>query len=363
MLIVGDVSSNLRSHSVAYFLRTLLTHHDRSRFELFAYNNTMQHDNDTELLKEEFDEWRDIQRVSDLKVAQRIADDRIDILVDLIAHTAGGRLGVFALQPAAIQVTWLAYPNTTGLNEIQYRIIDSIADPEGMTERYYTEKLCRLPSGFLCYEFPSKIDYSRDLPCQRKGYFTFGSFNNLSKIREDNIEAWALILQGVPLARIMIKAHQLVDEGVRNYYLKLFESHGIDKERVDLRAAVKGKDRHLKMYDEVDLALDSFPYNGTTTTCEALWMGVPTVTFRGEVHAARVSASILHFAGMNEFVAEDLEGYVQKAIAIGNSPDQLVELRSNLRERVEASALGDAAGFTRQMEGAFESMFLEGRGI
>jgi len=350
---IGYVSSNLNSHSVAYFLKPLLSNHDCSKVEVYIYDNTNHCDEMTEAFKGLGHHWRPIRGLSDDRVVQVIVQDKIQVLIDVISHTGGSRLGVFAQAPAPIQVTWLAYPNTTGVKEIQYRFTDEIADPQGLTESYYTEELVRLPKGFLCYEFPSDLPCRREPPYTENGYVTFGSFNNLNKITASTISAWSEILKGVPGSKILVKSRQLVDPAVRDNYSKLFAECGIGTERIEFRGAVSGKDSHLKMYDEIDLALDSFPYNGTTTTCEALWMGVPTITYTGQVHASRVSASIMHHAGLNQFVADSLEQYIELAVKLGNQPLSFSDLRPVLRARLNKSALADGAGFADQVESAY----------
>lgn len=353
---VGYVSSNLRSHSVAYFLKPLLANHDRSKIELFIYSNTDHSDEMTEQFKRYCDHWHDIQLLSDDDVSALITKDGIHILVDVISHTGGCRFGVFAQAPAPIQVTWLAYPNTSGVKEIQYRFTDTIADPEGLTDKYYTEELIRLPHGFLCYDFSSDTPYRKKPPFNDNGYITFGSFNNLNKVAGSNVAAWATILKGVPNSRILIKSRQLVDPVVRENYKKMFLSEGLEIDRVEFRDAVKGREKHLSMYDDIDIALDTFPYNGTTTTCEALWMGVPTVTYSGEVHASRVGASIMHYAGVKQFVANSAEQYIDLAVKLGNQPEVLNTLRPELRDQLSKSTLADGACFAKQIENTYQSL-------
>ena len=349
---IGYVSPDFNAHSVSYFFEPLLDHYDRTKFEVYCYYASSRIDDTTIRFKEKADHWRSLVKLKDKQAADLIFQDQIDILVDMTGHTGVNRLGIFTYQAAPIQMTWLGYPNTTGLKAMQYRISDEIADPADDIA-YCSEQVLRLPSGFLSYKGNSNVVPSPISPCQNNGYFTFGSFNNLRKVNDEVIAAWSAILESVPNSRMLIKSKQFAFVEVKQRFLKLFKEQGISANRLILRDRIEGQEAHLKLYDEVDLALDTFPYNGTTTTCEALWMGVPTLTYTGKLHAARVSASILKHANLDEFIATDLNDYVKKAQLFAEDPEVLTTLRPVIRDNLLKSELCNEKGFTKNMEHAF----------
>ncbi|MCF8120640.1 MAG: tetratricopeptide repeat protein [Deltaproteobacteria bacterium] len=356
-LRIGYVSADFREHSVSYFFRPLLSAHDRRRFEIFCYASIWRPDKITEALRRTSDHWRDIRLMDAGQAARAIRDDAIDILIDLGGHTAENRLDVFALQPAPVQITWLGYPGTTGLPSMAFRITDGVTDPVGVTEEHYTERLLRLPKVFLCYGPATGAPDVGPLPAQTHGAITFGSFNNLSKINAAVIGAWAGILQRVPESRLLLKARPLADEAIRRRYLTLFQERGIEADRVRMLPRTTTTAEHLACYHEVDIALDTFPYNGTTTTCEALWMGVPVVTCWGARHSARVGAAILGQVGLGHLAAEDQAGYVEAAVGLAGNLAELVSLRAGLRQRMQESPLCDAPRFARHFEAALEKIW------
>ncbi|HHQ14987.1 MAG TPA: tetratricopeptide repeat protein, partial [Chromatiales bacterium] len=276
-LRVGYLSPDFRAHSVAHFTRKLFAAHHRDAVEVFCYSNVLQEDPVTEEFRAGADHWIRVRRLSDEKLADRIRQDRIDILVDLAGHTADNRLLTFARRAAPVQVNWLGYPNTTGLGAMDYRITDAVADPPGETDRLHSETLLRLPTGFLCYQPGEPWPDVAAPPSARNGYISFGSFNALPKMTPAVIELWARLLQTVPDSRLVLKSAALADDTTRRRYLDAFSEHGISAQRLELLGLVPGRLAHLELYSKVDIALDTFPYNGTTTTCEALWMGVPVI--------------------------------------------------------------------------------------
>lgn len=356
-LRIGYLSPNFHRHSVAYFLEPLLEAHDRGAFQIHAYANVSNADEVTTRLKARCDAWTEVFELDDEAVARRIAADRIDILVDLAGHTAGGRLGVFARKPAPVQATWLGYPDTTGLDAVDWRFTDAIADPPGDADRYCSERLLRLEQGFLCYRAPELAPAVSPAPSAGSGRITFGSFNNLAKITPELVTLWARLLARVPGSRMLVKAHGLASEGVQRAMRERFAAAGVPEDRVTLLEAERALRHHLERYAEMDIALDSFPYHGTTTTFEALWMGVPVVTIEGRAHVSRVGVSILRRLGLDELVARDAEDYIDKAAALAADPARLVQLRAGLRDRLRASPLMDAAVFARSIEGAYRAMW------
>lgn len=356
-LRIGYVSPDLRTHSIAFFIEPLLATHDHDNYEIFCYANSTHPDAVTKRLQALADHWRDIARLSDEEAARIIRADGIDILVDLAGHTAGNRLLIFARKPAPIQVAYLGYPNTRGLTEIDYWLSDTYADPAGTTEHYFVEEVVRLPRGFNCYRPPPDSPEVGPLPALRAGNITFGSFNNVTKISKPIIACWAKILMGVPGARLLLKARALSDEQTRDRLRQAFAAHGIAPQHIDMIGRVGSSAEHLALYNRVDIGLDTFPYNGHTTTCEALWMGVPVVTLAGQTHAGRVGVSLLSHLGLPELVAESPEAYAAIAVALANDLEHLRTLRQGLRTQLQRSPLMDAVSFTRTLEAAYREMW------
>jgi protein O-GlcNAc transferase len=356
-LRIGYVSSDLRTHSIAWFIEPVLANHDRERFQVYAYHGHEVEDEVSRRLRAYVTEWRTLVGLSDEEVARGIREDGIDILVDLNGHTAMNRLLVFARKPAPVQVTWLGYPNTSGLAAMDYRLTDRFADPEGMTERYHTETLWRLPESFSCYRPPDAAPEVGALPCVESGAVTFGSFNNRAKIGPEVVALWASVLHGVPGSRLMLKGKGYDDESVQAALREAFRDHGIGSERLQLHGGHDTHAEHLRRYHEIDIALDPFPYNGTTTTCDALWMGVPVVTLEGHAHVSRVGVSLLNHLGLSEWIANSAQGYVEIAARWAADAPRLAALRRQLRARMTGSPLTDARTFTRHLESSYRSMW------
>lgn len=354
---IGYVSSDLRQHSVAYFIEPVLEHHDRRRFQIFCYYNSFQEDAVTGRLKSLSDHWRCISGMSDDLAAKQIRDDQIDILIDLNGHAGQNRLPIFARKPAPVQVTWLGYPNTTGLSTIDYRITDGFADPVGMTEHIHSERLVRLPECFSCYKPFRDAPPVSGLPALVKGHVRFGSFNNLAKVTPDVIAVWARILQAIPSAHLCLKSPGLDEDLLQRLLRESFAKWGIAPERLEFLGRESSQQNHLGRYSGIDIGLDPFPYNGTTTTCDALWMGVPVVALAGKAHAGRVGASLLSNLGLTELIADTPEGYIATALRLAAEPEKLNALRSQLRTRMAASPLTDAHRFTKHLEVALLDMW------
>lgn len=348
-LRVGYLSPDFREHSVASFIEPVLKRHDRDQFEVYCYSNLPTPDETTQRLKAAADGWRDIVTLTDAEAARLIRDDRIDILVDLSGHTANDRLAVFAAKPAPVQMTWMGYPNTTGLRAIDYRITDSIADPAG-EEAHYSEELLRLDGCFLCYQPMTDAPEVAPPPALANGHVTFGSFNNFSKINPGVLQLWAETLKQTPGSRLLLKCPALTDATLREHVSAALQALGIAAERVDLLGHTPTRQAHLALYAKVDIALDTFPYNGTTTTCEALWMGVPVLSLAGERHAGRVGASLLNAAGLTDWLAATPESFISIARSKATDVTGLARLRASLRGQLAASFLCDAAGFVRRLE-------------
>ncbi|MFY9316039.1 MAG: tetratricopeptide repeat protein [Burkholderiales bacterium] len=354
-LNVGYVSPNLHRHSVAAFLEPLLAAHDRSRVRVFCYSGVQRPDEVTARLRGLADEWRELHGVGADAAADLIRADRIDILVDLAGHTGGGRPLLFARKPAPVQIAWLGYPDTTGLAQMDYRLTDAVADPPDESDRLHTEKLLRLPEGFHCFQPEAGSPEPGELPSAASGRIAFGCFNNLAKVTPEMVALWARLLGAVPGSRLLMKAHALGSASARKRLQDQFGAAGIAAERVVLLGPEDSAAGHLARYREVDIALDTYPYNGTTTTCEALWMGVPVVTLAGPTHVTRVGASLLERVALDELVAASPEEYVARASALARDAARLRAMRRDLRARMQASPLMDGARFARAVEAAYRS--------
>ncbi|PZU93159.1 MAG: hypothetical protein DCE90_17060 [Pseudanabaena sp.] len=351
-LRIGYFSPDFRDHSVAYFIEPILRNHNRTEVEVFAYANVNQADAVTRRLRTLVEHWRDVYHLDDNQLCEQMQTDQLDILVDLAGHTGQNRLPVFARKPAPVQITYIGYPNTTGLAAMDYRLTDAIADPIG-SDRYYTERLIRLPNCFLCYQPLANLPPVNTLPATKLDSITFGCCNNLSKLTPQVIALWCEILQAVPRSRMILKVRWFDDASIRDRYFQIFASHDIDLERIELIGLVADPIAHLAFYNKIDIALDPFPYNGTTTTCEALVMGVPTLTLTGATHASRVGHSLLKTIGLEKWVATSTEEYVHKAITFANDWGYLAQLRSQLRQQVLNSPLCDAIAHTKNLESIY----------
>lgn len=356
-LRVGYCSPDFRNHSVAFFFEPLLEHHDRKTIEPICYSELDRPDTTTQRLQSLAGQWRDTCGMSNEDLYAMIRADRIDILVDLAGLTQGNRLEVFARRPVPVQINYLGYAASTGLVSMDYRLTDEWADPVGIADRCHTEKLVRLPHGFLCYSPAVDAPAVSSLPARRAGHITFGSFNNLAKVTPEVVSLWATVLKAVPDSRLICKAQRLEDTSIRERYANLFAVQGIAPERVELVGQLESIVEHLDLYGRVDIGLDTFPYNGTTTTCEALWMGVPVVVLEGDRHLARVGLSILHQLGLDQCIARDKEDFVSIATGLASGLNDLASMRAGLRSRMSESPLCDAAAFTRDIETVYRQLW------
>ena len=354
-LRVGYVSPDFHEHPVATFLEPLLAAHHRDRIESFCYVDSLQEDARSTRLKNHAGHWRMIRGLSSAAAAELVRQDGIDILVDLAGHTARNRLAVFACRAAPVQIAWLGYPCTTGMAALDYRLTDAIADPPG-AEDLHSETLLRLPRGFLCYGPPADAPDPGPLPAQGRGAVTFGSFNNFSKLSPATIRLWSALLKAVPASSLILKAKQASDQETVDRLREDFAAQGVARERLRFLTVRASHADHLATYQRIDIALDPFPYNGTTTSCEALWMGVPVVTLRGQAHAGRVGASLLARLGRDDLVAEDEAGYLAIARALAADLPRLSALRSSLRPRVR-DGLCNAKRFAREVEQAYRAVW------
>jgi protein O-GlcNAc transferase len=357
-LRIGFLSGDFRDHPVAQFFLPLLAQHDRSVLEIYCYAERERTDAYTRVLQQAGGIWRiDSIAASDAALREQLRADEIDIAIDLSGQTGGTRLSALAIRATPVTASWLGYAATTGLPTIDWRITDMLADPPGY-ERYHTEKLMRMPDGFLCYR--PRIDNLppiAPLPALQRGAITFGSFNNVMKLSPATIACWSQILRAVPTSRLVLKAGFLADPPTRTLLSEKFTAQGIDLRRVELRSHLAETGAHLAAYSEIDIGLDPLFYNGTTTTCEALVMGVPVISWIGDRHAARVGFDLLSRVDLTQFAVPDWSAYVTLAADLANDLPRLQRIRSDLRQQMLGSPLCDAKRFARQFEAALRQMW------
>ena len=349
MLRVGYVSPDFRRHAVASFFEPLLAHHDRNRFEIVCYFNHLGADEVTARLRGMAGEWRDSVRWSDEELAARIRDDGIDILIDLAGHTSWNRILTFARRPAPVQASWLGYPGTTGLSAMDYRITDWEADPEG-SESLSSERPLRLPHSYFCFQPQAQAQEGGALPAAASGRVTFGSFNNAAKAGPETLDLWCEVLKAVPGSDLVLKHKAFGDPQVQQRIRTRFAERGVEAGRILMSGWMRDQGSHMMAYHGIDIALDTFPYNGATTTCEALWMGVPVVSLSGRTQPSRMGRSILAAAGFPEWGASSPAHFVQIARSLSESVEDLSAHRAGLRTRIKESALTDAQSFSRAFE-------------
>jgi protein O-GlcNAc transferase len=352
-LRIGYVSPDFREHVVGRFLLPLLTSHDKRAVEVFAYAHVPRPDALTESLRACTDSWRSIVGLSDAQAADLIRQDRIDILVDLTMHMDRNRLLVFARKPAPIQATYLAYCASTGLETMDYRLSDPYLDPPGMDESVYSERTIRLPETYWCYQPASETPEVSPLPALERGYVTFGCLNNFCKVSEPTLAAWAKLLRAVPRSQLLLHAHA----GSHRLRVQGFLEHeGLEPARVRFTGIVPLRE-YFQLYHRIDIALDTFPYGGGTTTCDALWMGVPVVSLVGPTAVGRGGLSILSNVGLPELVGGKEEDYVRIGREWAGDLPRLSHLRSTLRQRMASSPLMDGPHLARNVEAAYRQMW------
>ena len=352
-LRIGYVSPDLYGHPVGRFLLPVLAHHDKNCFEVFAYAQVAHPSAMTQRLRSCTDGWRSTVGLTDAQVAELIRQDRIDILVDLAGHTAHNRLLVFARKPAPVQVTYLAYCSSTGLETIDYRLSDPYFDPPGMDESVYSEQTIRLPETYWCYQPSIDTPEVGPLPALERGRITFGCLNNFCKVSEPALAAWAKLLRAVPNSHLLLHSRE---GSHRQRVHEQLEQEGIEPKRVRFSGRVPAQE-YFDLYRRIDIALDTFPYGGGTTTCDALWMGVPVVSLVGKTAVGRGGLSILSNIGLPELAARSEEEYLHLASTLAKDVSRLTEPRSTLRQRMQQSPLMDAPRFARNIEAAYRQMW------
>lgn len=355
-LRIGYVSPDLRRHPVAHFLEPVLRAHDASKFEVLLYSDARRPDAVTGRLRRLAARLRETAALSDDELAHQIREDRIDVLFDLSGHTAHNRLLVFARKPAPVQVSWIGYFDTTGLSAIDYRLADEASVPAGAEQGQFVERVVRLPRSANCF-LPPPVDLPvASAPSLRNGYVTFGCFNNPAKITRDVVRAFARILRSVESSRLILKYGAWADPLLRAQYRAWFHEDGVLDGRVDYREHSSMTD-FLAEFADIDIALDPFPYSGETTALHTLWMGVPLVALEGETLVRRLGSRVLRVAGLADWIASDVDGYVELAVQAAADKGRLASLRGRLRETLARSPLLDHEGVTREVEAAIRAMW------
>ncbi|MBD3344380.1 MAG: tetratricopeptide repeat protein [Chitinivibrionales bacterium] len=352
-LRIGYISPDFYHHPVANFMIPVLRNHNHVQFEVFCYSDVKIQDRITHNLKGYADTWRDTISLSDQELTSLITDDGIHILIDLTGHLANNRLLTFARKPAPLQISYLGYPCTTGLSEIDYYLTDEIADPAGQEENY-TEDLVRLENCFCCYEPSVEAPGIGPLPAKNAGFVTFGSLHNLARLNSDILELWSRVLHETPSSRLLIFRTNMTSATAKRLQA-FFTRRGIENNRIRPVDSCDGN--YLSMYNKIDIALDTFPWSGHTTACEALWMGVPVITLTGDRHAGRMVSSVVSSLGMSFLAAESKDQYVAKAKQLSENIGNLEEIRRSLRERMSKSLLCDGIQFTGNFEKTLLSLW------
>ena len=342
------LSADFRNHPVGFFMRQIIAAHDHLNFEVFCYFIGTCGDDLTEMFRNSADHFIEVGELKDSELAERIRADRIDVLIDLSSHTLHGRLQVLARRLAPVQIQFLGYPNTSGASFVDYWITDPYAHAQ--SDVLHSEKLLRLPESFLCFGSFEERPLLTDTPAVATGYFTFGSFNNLRKLSAETVDLWATLLRAMPNSRLLLKDRLFEGKFARANVIAAFSARGIGRERLRLELPVTERTQHLDQYNKMDIALDPVPYNGTTTSCEALWMGVPLLTLVGQSHRQRVSYSLLKNIGVEDTIAWSVDDYVGIAKQLAKDLPALSELRQRIARSIRGSILCDAPRYTSQFE-------------
>ena len=353
-LRIGYLGADFRQHSVGYTFAGVLTGRDRDEVEIYGYSSVSQADALTEQFKRLFDVYHDVHALDDARIAHLIEADQIDILVAVAGHSFGHRLKVLAYKPAPIQVDYGAI-DTLGLEQVDYRITDRQLDPPE-SQVFFLEKLAYLPTGYVCYRPPSESPALGALPAEQNGFITFGCFNGAQKANRHIVNLWGLVLRAVPQARLLIKCPGGDEAALRAYFTHELGQAGVECERVTV-CGLLAQDQHLELYNQVDIALDTYPFNGCVTTLEGLWMGVPVITLVGQMTVSRAGLTLLTQLGLSAFAAHSPDQYVQKAVALAANVSALAKIRSRLRQRMLASTLCDPSCHAHELEAAYRRMW------
>ena len=360
-LHLGFVSGDFRRHPVGYFIETLLHHIDKSSFKISAYQTSLFEDDLTARIKNLFDHWQGLNHLNNMDAADLIHRDGPNILIDLSGHTAFSRLELFAYKPAPVQVSWLGYCGTTGIQEMDYLLGDPLVTPPD-EEHHFTERIWRLPETYVCFSPPDVDIEVNPLPALRNGFVTFGCFNNLLKLNERVLSCWVDILRALPNARLFLKARQLGNQHVAEGVLRRFAHYGVTAERIKLEESTSNYKAYLAAYHQIDISLDTFPYPGLTTSAESLWMGVPVLTKRGDHFLSHNGECIARNTGQQAWIAADEADYVMKAVSFASNLPWLSQVRAGLRPQVTSSPFFDREGFARHFQTAMQGIWNGWRG-
>jgi len=345
---IGFVSGDYGNHPVSYYLLNTINHISDEKFKLIAYSNSNRMDETTIELKKRFNVWRKINHLNDTEVINLVKKDSVDILFDLSGHTAKNRLSIFVNKPAPVQVTWCGYNASTGLKEIDYIIGDPYVVPLS-DQKYFTEKIFQLPNTFQCISINDDIKIDRS-SYQDKKNVTFGSFNNLSKINDNVIDIWSEILKRVKDSKLFLKAKQLDNLEMVESIRKKFQENGINAEKIITEGRSKTREEMLKKYNQIDIALDPFPYSGVTTSFESVWMGVPLLTIKGNNFYSRIGVSINKNLGMDDWIANNEKDYISKAISKASNLEKLFQIKKELRNKFLKSPLSNTKKYAKHFE-------------
>jgi predicted O-linked N-acetylglucosamine transferase (SPINDLY family) len=354
-LRIGYLSGDYNSHPVGFFTVAALSAHDHAQFEVYCYYACTIEDELTAFFRRNADHWRVVYGKCDEDVAEMIRDDEIDILIDLNGHTAKTRMPVLGLKPAPVQAHWVGFTGTTGMPAIDYLILDPVSAPPG-ADKWYTESLVRLPYGRFSYVPVVQGLVRADPPCLSRGYVTFGSFNNITKVTDDVFKSWAAIVVATENSRLLLKSRALSEESVCKRFVDVFAANGVAPERLELRGSSDYRSM-LAEYNDMDIALDPYPFGGATTTCDALLMGVPVITYPGDRLASRQTACFYTYMGVEGFVASSPQDYVDRAVALAGDPERLRRERERLPEALVQAPFSDAKKFTGSLERAYRVMW------
>ncbi|KPA15717.1 TPR repeat-containing protein [Candidatus Magnetomorum sp. HK-1] len=355
-LRIGFISPDFRGHSVGYFIEPALIHYRLKQLEVFCYAHVPMPDKTTQSIKKRVHTFRQIHKMDDSVLAHQIRSDGIDILVDLAGHTANSRVHVMALQPAPIQITYLGYPTTTGLKQIDYRLTDIIVDPEGESDEFHTEKLIRLTPHFFCFPPLGNLIPVSPLPALEKKHICFGGFHNTSKISDKVILLWSNVLKQVPDSNMMLQAAAYDDPDIVRYFQSCFENHGISKNRVKCVGTLPF-DHYLRLHHHIDIMLDTFPWTGHTTSCHALWMGIPILTLKGNKHSSRIGQCLMNALDMPEWIADDHDSFVEKAHRFSQDFNKLNKIRAYLRNQILKAKISNKQTYAQSLENTFRNIW------
>jgi len=351
------ISPDFRGHSVGYFIEPALVHYDAKHFEIYCYAHVSNPDQTTQIIQNHVNKYCQIDKMNDQQVASQIRKDGIDILVDLAGHTANSRIRVMTYQPAPIQVTYLGYPTTSGLKHIDYRLTDAVIDPKGTSDSFYTEQLVYLDPCFFCLSsLGSSIPIS-SLPSLQKKAFCFGAFHNTSKVSDKTIQLWSKVLAQIPESKILLQAAAYDDPDIVRFFQSCFEGYGIKRHRIQCVGSLPFE-QYLNLHHQIDFMLDTQPWTGHTTSCHALWMGIPILTLSGKRHASRIGQRLMHALNLPEWIAMDHQDFVKKAVQFSRNPKKLDIIRKNMRNRIIESGLSNRKQYANSLEKVFRKLWI-----